>query len=123
MTLQKQHVTAEEMVKVLPNFKYQLSYIDPAKFEDRVRERKDVERLFRAFLQPKPSVPRPAGQLSPINTVDCVLDAIKDVPKSDMITEEDLQYYVDNYTQGGFHGPCNWYRTRRYSWNDEKEYV
>ena len=64
------YVTAEEKRdcgrdgEVLPNFKYQLSYIDPAKFEDgRVRARKDVERVFRAFLQPKPLVPRPKGQL------------------------------------------------------------
>ncbi|RPB26120.1 hypothetical protein L211DRAFT_835493 [Terfezia boudieri ATCC MYA-4762] len=41
----------------------------------------------------------------------CVLDAIRDAPKSDMITEEELQYYVDYFTQGGIHGLCKWYRT------------
>jgi len=111
------------MVKILPNFKYQLSFIDPEKFENGLRERKDVERLFRAFFRPKPPVPRSKSQLAQINTVDSVLDAIEDVPKSDMITEEELQYYVDHFTHGGFHGPCNWYRTRWYTWNDEKECV
>ncbi|KAF8438255.1 Alpha/Beta hydrolase protein [Terfezia claveryi] len=121
LPLQKQEVTPEDMVKMLPNFKYQLSFIDPEKFENGLKERKDVERLFRAFFQPKPPAPRPKGQLARINAVDSVLDAIRDVPKSDMITEEELQYYVDYFTRGGFHGPCNWYRTRWYNWNDEKE--
>ena len=58
-----------------------------------------------------------------VNTVDPVLDIIGDVPKSDLITGEELQYYVDNFTQGGFHGPCNWYRTGQYTWDDEKEYL
>ena len=123
MPLQRQEVTLEDMVKILPNFKYQLSFSDPEKFENRLRERKDVERVFCSFFQPKPLVPTPRGQMARINTVDCVLDAIGDVPKSDMVTEEELKYYVDYFTQGGFHGPCNWYRTRWYTWNDEKEYV
>jgi len=121
MPLQRHELTPEDMVKMLPNFKYQLSFIDPEKFENGLRERKDVERLFRAFFQPKPLRPSRKGQLARINAVDCVLDAIGDVPKSDMITEEELKYYVDYFTQGGFHGPCNWYRTRWYTWNDEKE--
>lgn len=123
MPLQRKKATLEEIVKVVPSFQYQLSFVDPAKFEDRLRERKDVERVFRGFFRPKPLVPRPRGQLAPINTVDCILDAIGDAPRSDMITEEDLQYYVDYFTQGGFHGPCNWYRTRLHNWNDEKECV
>ena len=116
-------MTPEDMVKKLPNFKYQLSFIDPEKFENGMREREDVDRLFRIFFRPKPLVPRTKGQLAGINSVDCVLDAIVDCPKSDIVTDEELQYYVDYFAQGGFHGPCNWYRTRWHAWNDEKEYV
>lgn len=119
--LQRALVTPEDMVKKLPNFKYQLSFIDPEKFENGMREREDVDRLFRIFFRPKPLVPRTKGQLAGINSVDCVLDAIVDCPKSDIVTDEELQYYVDYFAQGGFHGPCNWYRTRWHAWNDEKD--
>lgn len=110
-------------MKRAPNFKYQLSFIDPEKFEKRLTERSAVDRLLRAFFRPKPSTPRKPGEVARINASDSVLDGLPDVPKSDIITEEDLQYYVDNFTKGGFHGPCNWYRTREYNYKDEKEYV
>lgn len=119
--LQTEPMTTEQLVQMLPNFKYQLSFVDPEKFEKRLTERADIERLFCNFFRPKPKVPQAKSDLARINKVDSVLDAIVDVPRSDIITEEELQYYVNHFTKGTFHGPCNWYRTRWHNWNDEKE--
>lgn len=121
MPLRRQYVSPDDMVKIMPNFKYQLSFIDPEKFENGVKEREAVDRVFRTFFRAKPSAPRPKGAVTRLNSVDRVIDVMQDVPRSDMITEEELQYYVDNYAKGSFHGPCNWYRTGWLHFNDEKD--
>uniref|UniRef100_A0A3Q1GP77 Epoxide hydrolase 2, cytoplasmic n=1 Tax=Acanthochromis polyacanthus TaxID=80966 RepID=A0A3Q1GP77_9TELE len=38
------------------------------------------------------------------------------IPRSSMLTEADLQYYVSQYKERGFRRPLNWYRNREETW-------
>jgi hypothetical protein len=54
------------------------------------------------FFVPKPSTAK-------------LLDGMIDPASlSSWLTEEDLDYYVEQYEQSGFRGPLNWYRCFRY---------
>ncbi|XP_073318745.1 bifunctional epoxide hydrolase 2 [Pagrus major] len=39
-----------------------------------------------------------------------------EIPRSSMLTEADLQYYVSQYKERGFRGPLNWYRNGDVNW-------
>ena len=110
-------------MKIFPNFRYQISFIDPERFENHLKDRDAVSRVFRSFFRPKPQEPRPADYVPRINALDRAIDAFVDIPRSEIVTEEELEYYVDHFMKGTFHGPCNWYRTRVNAHLDEKEYV
>ncbi|PWA15944.1 hypothetical protein CCH79_00020045 [Gambusia affinis] len=38
------------------------------------------------------------------------------IPRSSMLTEADLRYYVDRFRGSGFRGPLNWYRNNQANW-------
>lgn len=40
---------------------------------------------------------------------------------SPVIMEQEMDYYVDEYSRHGIHGPLNWYRTREINFDDELE--
>uniref|UniRef100_A0A672FE98 AB hydrolase-1 domain-containing protein n=1 Tax=Salarias fasciatus TaxID=181472 RepID=A0A672FE98_SALFA len=43
----------------------------------------------------------------------------EEIPRSSMLTEADLQYYISQYTKSGFRGPLNWYRNHEANWKWE----
>ncbi|XP_071949409.1 bifunctional epoxide hydrolase 2-like [Antedon mediterranea] len=45
----------------------------------------------------------------------------ENVSRSVMLTEEDLQYYVQQFKKSGFRGPLNWYRNVEANWNWTKK--
>ncbi|KAF8469169.1 Alpha/Beta hydrolase protein [Kalaharituber pfeilii] len=116
-----QYVPLEQYVKIFPNFRYQISMADPEKVEKRITTRADTERIL-AFLY-KPKSPKEyMGESSPLNIWgDNLLEHIGNPTRSDVVTEEEFNYLVDQFHQGGFHGPCNWYRLRWFTYNDEKD--
>nr|CAG8530113.1 13026_t:CDS:10 [Entrophospora candida] len=47
-------------------------------------------------------------------------DAVHDVPRSSIISQKELDYYVRQYKSNGFHGGLNYYKTRKVNFQDEK---
>jgi pimeloyl-ACP methyl ester carboxylesterase len=41
------------------------------------------------------------------------------IPKSKLLSDEEMEYYVQEYMRHGVNGPLNWYRTREINWLDE----
>lgn len=122
----RKYLTVEQVVTIMPNFTYKLSFGDSAKTENRVKTKEEVSKFMRGVLRPVNAAQKAAQdageviQLSGMNKGD-VVDFFGDKPRSDMVTELNLEYYVDQFTVGGLHGPCNWYRTRRQNYEDEKD--
>ncbi|KAI9597427.1 Alpha/Beta hydrolase protein [Syncephalis fuscata] len=44
----------------------------------------------------------------------------KELPPATLMSEEALQYYVDNFRQSGFRGPTSWYRTQRINYDEDR---
>jgi soluble epoxide hydrolase/lipid-phosphate phosphatase len=109
------YMALEDMVKVLPNFRYQLQLAGP-----------DVEAAIvgreklRQFLCAMYSGRTPSGEPG-FTTADGVLfrnlDAIGPSP---LIIPEETDFYADEYARHGMHGPLNWYRTTRVNFEEEK---
>jgi len=37
-----------------------------------------------------------------------------------LMSKKEMDYYVDQYSRTGLHGPLNWYRTRKVNWEEER---
>uniref|UniRef100_A0A671Z177 Epoxide hydrolase 2, cytoplasmic n=1 Tax=Sparus aurata TaxID=8175 RepID=A0A671Z177_SPAAU len=102
-------VSPAEKVKNIPIFDYQVYFQKPGAAEAELE--KDLERTFKIFF------------FSSTEAVVCVcvtggllVGQPDEVPRSSMLTEADLQYYVSQYRERGFRGPLNWYRNGDVDW-------
>ncbi|XP_076579452.1 bifunctional epoxide hydrolase 2 [Chaetodon auriga] len=105
-----------EKLKAIPIFDYQLYFQKPGAAEAELEE--DLERTFSImFFSSAEAVKRP-----PISTAGvCARGGLfvglpKQIPRSSMLTEADLQYYVSQYKERGFRRPLNWYRNGEADW-------
>ncbi|KAG7465873.1 hypothetical protein MATL_G00158410 [Megalops atlanticus] len=101
-----------EKLKSLPIFDYQIYFQEPGVAEAELE--KNLERTFKImFLGGK----RPA-----VSTADvCKRGGLfvglpEEVPRSSILSETALKYYVQQYRKSGFRGPLNWYRNIERNW-------
>ncbi|KAI9330375.1 Alpha/Beta hydrolase protein [Zopfochytrium polystomum] len=111
------YISVDEIVKLLPNFKYQKWF---SEFETDALLDQRTESVFRRIWVSRKSAE--SGQsfvtLSKENLHYIPVDP-SGVPMSDVLSHEELQHYVNTYKATGFHGPLNLYRTRRVNYEDE----
>jgi soluble epoxide hydrolase/lipid-phosphate phosphatase len=105
-------ITDSEMVKIAPLTAYQ-AFFTTDRAEAALNS--DVELSLRVLLR--------SGGLKPHNPFTRPLPFFEqmpqDLPPADM-TAQEFQYYTDTYCQSTFNGPLNWYRTRRFDFEDER---
>ncbi|KAI1894967.1 hypothetical protein AGOR_G00101090 [Albula goreensis] len=105
-----------ERIKAIPVFDYQIYFQDPGVAEAEME--KDLERTFKIMFTG--SADSDKGLV--INTENvCERGGLfvglpDDVPRSSMLSESALQYYVQQYSKSGFRGPLNWYRNIERNW-------
>lgn len=105
-----------EKLKSLPIFDYQIYFQKPGVAEAELE--KDLERTFKIFFYPS----REEASRPPISTAKvCERGGLfvglpEEIPRSTMLTETALQYYVQQYRKSGFRGPLNWYRNVHRNW-------
>merc|ERR1712070_1314832 len=58
--------------------------------------------------------------MSPQEGVDLSLVEKEEFGKTPLLDDEDMDFYVQQFTKTGFEGPCNWYRTRRLNWEQDQ---
>ncbi|KAK5110183.1 hypothetical protein LTR62_006179 [Meristemomyces frigidus] len=122
MPVQEQFVGTEQLVKgPLPQFGYQLQFgSEDAKVEAVVKGRK----MMRKFLTGMYGGKFVGGGtvMTPENGVDleALADEGKEVTMTPLLSEEELDYYVDQFMLNGMNGPCNWYRNRLSNFEEEK---
>ncbi|XP_027147227.1 bifunctional epoxide hydrolase 2 [Larimichthys crocea] len=109
-------VTPAEKLKSVPIFDYQLYFQKPGVAEAELE--KDLERTFKIFFFSSDE----AATRPPISTAGvCARGGLfvglpEQIPRSSMLTEAELQYYVSQYKERGFRRPLNWYRNREANW-------
>ncbi|XP_070711845.1 bifunctional epoxide hydrolase 2 [Pempheris klunzingeri] len=109
-------VSPADKLKANPIFDYQLYFQKPGVAEAELE--KDLERTFKIFFFSSAE----AAKRPPISTAGvCARGGLlvgqpEQVPRSSLVTEADLQYYVSQYKERGFRRPLNWYRNSEADW-------
>lgn len=116
------------LTQMVPTFNYQLQFasgelVERTSKPDGTPDRAVVKDLLNALYgagvphssgddpnRPKPFVATKGG----VN-----FSAIQGLPKTPLMTDEELDFYTDQYSRNGLRGPTNWYRTRRLNFDDE----
>nr|XP_004665897.2 bifunctional epoxide hydrolase 2 [Jaculus jaculus] len=105
-------VSAMEIIKTNPNFDYQVYFQEPGVAEAELEQNltRSFKNLFRTsdegFLRMH-KITESGGLF---------VNAPEDPGLSKMLTEEDLEFYVQQFKKTGFRGPLNWYRNMQRNW-------
>ena len=89
---------------------------------------KDVEATFRFFLR-KPSggggrkKTQFAFEAKGLDLMSLLLLGENAWGGELLMPEEELQFYIEAYTKGGFAGPLHWYRNMRENWEAQKQFL
>ncbi|XP_037617939.1 bifunctional epoxide hydrolase 2-like [Sebastes umbrosus] len=109
-------VSPAEKLKAVPIFDYQLYFQKPGVAEAELE--KDLERTFKIFFFSSAEAERrPAISTAGVCARGGLFVGLPEqIPRSCMLTEADLQYYVSQYKERGFRRPLNWYRNGDLNW-------
>lgn len=111
----RKYYPLEELVKMVPTFEYQIALCEPNTEHD-LADRGSIERFFKA-------IHRGIGDGGPMIQVRSgFVKALGNWDRGKLLSQKDLEYYVDQYARNGFHGPLNWYKIRYQNHLDEKKF-
>lgn len=105
----------EDMVKILPNFRYQIQLAGP----DVEREIGSDPDKIRGLLTGMYGAKGPEGEHVFTTDHGVHLDQLTRMGKSPLLDEEEVEFYVEQYARKGMRGPVNWYRTRKINFEEE----
>ncbi|KAM3857081.1 bifunctional epoxide hydrolase 2-like [Diretmus argenteus] len=104
-----------ETLKAIPIFDYQLYFQNPGVAEAELE--KNLERTFKIFFFGSGETGRPVVSTTGVRARGGLFVGLPDeIPRSNILTEASLQYYVSQYQDGGFRRPLNWYRNVEANW-------
>ncbi|ROW12116.1 hypothetical protein VMCG_00756 [Cytospora schulzeri] len=106
----------EDMVKVLPNFRYQIQLASP----DVEREIGSDPDKIRGLLSGMYGGLGPEGERVFTTDHGVHFDQLSRMGKSPLLDEEEIEFYVSQYARNGMRGPVNWYRTRKINFEEER---
>ncbi|XP_048657488.1 bifunctional epoxide hydrolase 2 isoform X1 [Marmota marmota marmota] len=105
-------VSPMEIIKAIPVFDYQLYFQEPGVAEAELEQ--NLSRTFRSFFRTSDE-----GFLA-VHKVREMGGLFVNTPEepslSKMVTEEEVQFYVQQFKKSGFRGPLNWYRNTERNW-------
>jgi pimeloyl-ACP methyl ester carboxylesterase len=110
-------VTTEDMVKGnLPQFEYQL-VLASGDVEKEIQTKEEIKQFLNALYGARAK----DGELGFDVNKGPLFDVIKSgrLQRSNLFSEEELEYYAQNYANTGMRGTVNWYRTRQLNWEEE----
>ncbi|KAK5629637.1 hypothetical protein RRF57_005352 [Xylaria bambusicola] len=105
-----------DLVAKMPNFTYQLQLAGGGA-EEIVA--KSPERI-RGFINGIFGGTTPEGKPVFSINVGVLEENIDSIGQSPLMSKEMTDYYVQEFSRHGIHGPCNWYRTRELNGDDEE---
>ncbi|KAI9851221.1 MAG: hypothetical protein M1838_004233 [Thelocarpon superellum] len=112
----KDWVSLDDLVKRLPSLRYQVHLAGP-EIEAHVKSKTEIKQFLNAMFGGR----GPNGEVG-FNTAEGIaLDVLPKLGKTPLLSEQELDHYVEEYAKHGMHGPLNWYRTRQQNYEDELE--
>ncbi|KAL1857722.1 hypothetical protein Plec18167_001877 [Paecilomyces lecythidis] len=110
-----QYISHEDLVRTrLPNFGYQLQF-KSGEVEKRVQTKEQIKQFLLTLYGGR----TPDGQLGFNVQEGIFFDKQGTLGPSKLISDEELKYYVDEFSRNGIHAPLNYYRTRDVNFKDE----
>ncbi|XP_037668870.1 bifunctional epoxide hydrolase 2 [Choloepus didactylus] len=105
-------VSIKETLKANPIFDYQFYFQEPGVAEAELE--RNMSRTFRSLF-------RASDEAFVITHNICekggvLVDSPEKPSLSKMVTEEEIQFYVQQFKRSGFRGPLNWYRNMDRNW-------
>lgn len=100
----------------LPQFAYQLA-LASGEVEKQIRSADEVRGFLAAVYGARTPDGKPGFDVR--KGIDFSVMKSGKLGRSPLLSEEELEYYVQNYMNNGMRGPLNWYRTRKLNWEEE----
>jgi len=100
----------------VPQFGYQL-HLASGEVELNVSSKEQI----RQFLNGMYGGRGPKGETTFTPEKGILFENLSKVGKTPLMSKKEMDYYVDQYSRTGLHGPLNWYRTRQVNWEEERE--
>ncbi|KAI9803252.1 MAG: hypothetical protein M1825_002043 [Sarcosagium campestre] len=97
-----------------PNFAYQLQLAGPD-VEQFVKSKDQIRQFLNAMYGGRTST----GETAFVVEQGVLLDKLQGIGKSPLLNDEEMDYYVEEYTRNGLHGTLNWYRNRKQCYEEE----
>ncbi len=116
MTVSRTYRSVEEVVKLLPNFTYQLQFsrYDLEKAIE-AKGRDGIWALLNAEYNGLTADGRAAARVKSGLDLNLALSTLH----THLLSKEELDFYVEMYSRNGVHAPFNYYRNRKQNWKDE----
>ncbi|KAJ6183977.1 hypothetical protein N7519_005278 [Penicillium mononematosum] len=110
-----QNISIEDLVRsVTPHFAYQLQF-KSGEVEKVIRSKDEIRQFLLALYGGRTE----AGEFGFDANKGVLLDKIGQLKPSRLLSEEELEFYTNEFARSGIHGPLNWYRTRDVNYEDE----
>uniref|UniRef100_A0A3P8YR26 AB hydrolase-1 domain-containing protein n=1 Tax=Esox lucius TaxID=8010 RepID=A0A3P8YR26_ESOLU len=104
-----------EFMKTVPIFDYQVYFQKPGVAE--VELEKNLARTFKIFFRGSGEADVPSLSTAGVCARGGLLVGLpEEIPRSSMLSENALQFYINQYKDKGFRGPLNWYRNTERNW-------
>jgi soluble epoxide hydrolase/lipid-phosphate phosphatase len=110
----RQYVDLETVAKIVPTLKYHQQFAGP----DLERTLQDPQQL-RKFLDASYKDASQVRASRNAQSQGLTTELLNNAPPTPLMSAELMDYYVKEYTRHGIHAPFNWYRTRKYNYDDE----
>ncbi|KAF2144079.1 uncharacterized protein K452DRAFT_267217 [Aplosporella prunicola CBS 121167] len=113
----KTYISLEDLVKgPVPQFAYQLNLASKEP-EEGIKTREQLTGFLRVISGGK----GPNGEMAFTAEKGVILENLEKIQKGPWMSDKELDFYVDQYSRNGLHGPFNWYRTREVNFKEELE--
>ncbi|KAJ5178479.1 uncharacterized protein N7500_001178 [Penicillium coprophilum] len=110
-----QNISIEDLVRtVTPHFGYQLQF-KSGELEKVIRSKDEIRQFLLALYGGRTE----AGQFGFDANKGVLVDTIGKLKISRLLSEEEFDFYTNEFARSGIHGPLNWYRTRDVNYEDE----
>ncbi|XP_039073312.1 bifunctional epoxide hydrolase 2 isoform X3 [Hyaena hyaena] len=101
-----------ERIKANPVFDYQLYFQAPGVAEAELEQ--NLNRTFKSFFRASDEAFLSVSRVCEMGGL--FVRTPQEPSLSRIVTEEDIQFYVQQFKKSGFRGPLNWYRNMEVNW-------
>uniref|UniRef100_A0A8D0N443 AB hydrolase-1 domain-containing protein n=1 Tax=Sus scrofa TaxID=9823 RepID=A0A8D0N443_PIG len=106
------NVSPMEIIKANPVFDYQLYFQEPGVAEAELEQ--NLDRTFKNFFRAHDETFLTTNRVRELGGL--FVGTPEEPSLSRLVTEEDIQFYVQQFKKSGFRGPLNWYRNMERNW-------